>query len=132
MDRENEASAEQIGMRIKRRREEIGLRQKDVADRLVVAEGTISRYESGIIAISVPDLIRIAKILYVDLNYLLFDLTSAEREQMDPAKEIVYEPIYEEMRAASQNGQPFTPEEVAEIAAIMKYKRDAKKNRQGR
>lgn len=61
-----------IGKRIKQRREELGLTQEDLGNRLWLNKSTIQRYESGKIAkIKLPVIHAIAKQVDVDPNWLV-------------------------------------------------------------
>ena len=60
-----------IGSRIRQRREQLGLRQEDLGDRLSLNKSTINRYESGEVQkIKIPVLQALARILDVDPNWL--------------------------------------------------------------
>lgn len=69
---------EQIGMRIQKRREALGLSLADVAEEIAVAVSTVQRYEKGKIeSIKMPVLNAIARALRVDAAWLL-----GERDDM--------------------------------------------------
>lgn len=59
-------------MRIKQIREDKGISQTDLANKLKIQRSTLSRYESGKLKPNSEMLIQIAKILNVDIN-MLFD-----------------------------------------------------------
>lgn len=79
-----------LGERIRERREELGMTQAQLAERIGVKEATISRYESG--DITNPPQERIAKMLdalKIDANYLM-DWESddtAEQGELDLMRE---------------------------------------------
>lgn len=61
-----------IGQRIKARREQLGLTLDDVAQRIGVTKGTVSRYENGVIArLKVPVLESIARVLDMEPKELI-------------------------------------------------------------
>lgn len=63
---------EEIGKRIKQRREELGISASDLADKLNFTKATIYRYESGDIkAIKLPVIETIADILKVNPAWLI-------------------------------------------------------------
>ena len=66
----------QIGTRIKAARLLKGLTQDSLAEKLDVSTSCISRYETGVAVASIATLIRIAQILDVGIEYLLYDYTS--------------------------------------------------------
>ena len=67
---------ETLGRRIKRVREERGLRLQDVADRAHMDKSTISLYESGARTPSLPALLQLAKALNVSAAFLLGETPS--------------------------------------------------------
>ncbi|MPM70684.1 hypothetical protein SDC9_117641 [bioreactor metagenome] len=52
-------------------REEIDMKQKDLAAMLTIKPSAISKYEKGIAQPSIPTLIKIAEIFHVSMDYLL-------------------------------------------------------------
>ena len=69
-----------IGAKIKERRLELGLTQKQLGDAIGAKTNTISNYENNI---AVPDedtIVAIAKVLQCDINYLFSDFLSSETE----------------------------------------------------
>lgn len=62
----------EIGKKLKRRREELGLTLKQVADKVGVATSTIQRYESGYInEIKLPVLKTISNILKLNFDWVI-------------------------------------------------------------
>ena len=62
---------EEIGLRIKTRREELGMTQEELGKRLFLNKSTIQRYETGKIQkIKIPFLHAVSKALNVDPDYL--------------------------------------------------------------
>ena len=67
-----EKEAKLIGTRIKDTREELGMAQKEVAEKINVAPSTIMRYEKGhILDVKIPVLESIARVLDVNPSWLL-------------------------------------------------------------
>ena len=65
-----------VGQRIRQRRQELGISQKELALRLGVSPAAVSNYESGQNAIREDVLLRLFDILDVDPNYLYQDAYS--------------------------------------------------------
>ncbi len=87
-----------FGLRIKQRREELGLTLKDVALKLNVSEATVQRYESGEIQTPRRErLSALASALNVDVNYLA-GYPAAPRMGWE-------RPLADAYRAAAQNLQ---------------------------
>lgn len=64
--------SEQIGQRIKDRRDEIGLTLDDIATEIGVAKSTVMRYEKGTIEkIKLPVIEAIARVLNVNPSWLI-------------------------------------------------------------
>lgn len=65
----------EIGQRIKEKREQLGIMQKDLAEKIGVAASTIQRYETGTIKqYKLPIIDSIGKILNVDPTYFIKDV----------------------------------------------------------
>jgi transcriptional regulator with XRE-family HTH domain len=60
-----------IGQRIKKLREEIGMNQQDLADRLGVLRPTISQMENGGRKVTAEELIKFSQILNISVQYLM-------------------------------------------------------------
>ncbi|MHB1646590.1 MAG: XRE family transcriptional regulator [bacterium] len=60
---------EEVGSLIKKKREEIGFSQKELAKSIDMGYTSIERYESGYSKIAIDYLLKIAKILGVDISY---------------------------------------------------------------
>ncbi len=60
-----------LGLKLKKLREEKNLTQKQVADRMSLDTSTISSYESGTIVPSVEVLLGLARLYNVSTDYLL-------------------------------------------------------------
>jgi transcriptional regulator with XRE-family HTH domain len=64
-------NSKKIGQRIKKLREEIGMSQQDLADRLSVLRPTISQMENGERKVTVEELIKLSQILNTSVQYLM-------------------------------------------------------------
>ena len=61
-----------IGLRIKKRREELGKKQNEFADEIKIDSASLSRYERGVQNPTLETIIRIADGLEVSLDYLVY------------------------------------------------------------
>lgn len=86
----------EIGYRIAIAREEVGLNQKELAERLGISQATLSNYEKGKRRIYLPQLQKIAEALGRPLDYFLQPI----------------DPVVEPAKSATHN-------EVAELLQIM-------------
>ena len=59
-------------MRLKTRREELGLLQKDVSERTGIKQSTISKYENGLLQIKPLNMKKLAQALETDVHTLFF------------------------------------------------------------
>lgn len=59
-------------MKLKSRREELGLLQKDIAERTGINQCTISKYENGILQVKPSNMKKLAKALNTDVQTLFF------------------------------------------------------------
>jgi transcriptional regulator with XRE-family HTH domain len=116
-----------IGNRIKERRIHLSLSQEDLAEKLSISQGSLSRYENGERSVALEDLPRLAKTLYVDVSYFISEDSKVNHLE----RQVIYEPILEELQAAAHDNEPFTPDEAEEVAAYIKMKRDLKAKRRG-
>lgn len=66
-----EYNQKKIGNKIKKRRNELGLSQKELAKKINISPAIMSQHENGDVAISISKLIEIANILDLTPNYLL-------------------------------------------------------------
>lgn len=78
-----------IGEKIKRRREELGITQRELAIRVGITEATLSRYENGIRIPNAQILAKLAEALQTDLNYFTdglpynqFQLTGKDKKDI--------------------------------------------------
>ena len=64
----------EVAAKIRERRLQLGLRQRDVAEQLGISYQQAHTYETGVIRISVGRLFQIAKVLDVEVSYFFRDL----------------------------------------------------------
>lgn len=62
---------ESIGLRIRKRRKELGITQEALAEQMLISKSTISAYENDKVDIKGSVIREIANILYTTPNYLL-------------------------------------------------------------
>ncbi len=62
---------EKTGLRIKELRTVFGLSQKALAEKIGVAQNTLTQYEKGTSKISLDVLVKLAQILETSVDYLL-------------------------------------------------------------
>jgi len=115
-----------IGIRLRARREELGIKQGELADRLGVSQQTVSRWESGDRGIVVTDLPAVAKALYVAPGYFLEDEPDQAR---DPSK-VTYEPIMDEVQVAASRGT-LTPAAVEDIKRFVRFRSQEELEKRG-
>ena len=109
----------QIGTRIKVARMLRGLTQDNLAEKLNVSTSCISRYETGVAVASIATLIRIAKILDVGIEYLLYDYTT---------QHAVFEPLTSEICLRIQPMPENHKEHVLEIVKSLAEKLPVQEN----
>jgi transcriptional regulator with XRE-family HTH domain len=76
---------EEIGERVREIRKELGLRQRDVADRSGLSTETVSRVERGVQGVTFPNVVRIADALDVPFNRIC-DLETETDDLVSTAK----------------------------------------------
>ncbi len=113
---------EQIGARVRARREHLHRTQAEIAAVLSISRGNYSKYEAGDVGISAQDLARLARILNVPVAYFYGE---------EELPEIEYEPIMDELHSASYNGS-LGSDDVDEIAEYIRMKARRRAERQGR
>lgn len=89
-----------IGSKLRKRRDDLGLTQKQIADRIKVHPLTIGRMEEGAHSVNVVTLIACCRLLDIDLDELLAD---TELGSVEPIQEIIREPRSSEILEAVKN-----------------------------
>lgn len=70
-----------VGGRIRLYRKTIGMSMEELAERIHKSKGSVSKYESGLVAVDVKTLCHIAEALHI-APYHLLDFTPKQREQL--------------------------------------------------
>jgi transcriptional regulator with XRE-family HTH domain len=113
-------NTEELGRAIRRRREELGLSLRDVADQTDVSASTLSRIENGT---GKPDADNIAR-LTAWLDMPLQRILSGGHENKEDAKAVIYYPhestpeIVEAHLRADRNLTPETAEALSELFRV--------------
>ena len=76
---QEDCPAMSLGERIRQLRKEAGWSQTELAERIAVDPGRVSKYEAGRMSPSPEALIRLAETLNVSIDYLLIDDIPADR-----------------------------------------------------
>ena len=91
----------QIGNRIVRRREELNMKQNELAIQADLNAVTLSRIESGQVDVKASNLVKIAKVLKVPFSYLqpeiLDGYSEMDREKQSLVEELTTLPVAEQM-----------------------------------
>ena len=110
----------ELGRAIRRRREELELSLRDVADQTKVSASTLSRIENGTGKPDADNIARLTTWLDVPLERIL----SGGREERDNAKAVVYYPhestpeIVEAHLRADRNLSPETADALSELFRV--------------
>jgi transcriptional regulator with XRE-family HTH domain len=113
-------NTEELGRAIRRRREELGLSLRDVADQTKVSASTLSRIENGTGKPDADNIARLTTWLDVPLERIL----TGGRESTDTAKAVVYFPhestpeIVEAHLRADRNLSPETADALSELFRV--------------
>lgn len=111
-----------MGRRVKRRREELGMVQDDLAAKLHKTRGYVSRLENGKAGESVSDLIEVAKALGMKLSEMLGetdDEAAAEiRRRLPDGSELIvgFERIARALPNQPENEQTFIRTQIQTLA----------------
>ncbi len=110
----------ELGRAIRRRREELALSLRDVADQTNVSASTLSRIENGTGKPDADNIARLTSWLDVPLERIL----NAGREDADDAKAVIYYPhestpeIVEAHLRADRNLTPETADALSELFRV--------------
>jgi len=113
-------NTEELGRAIRRRREELELSLRDVADQTNVSASTLSRIENGTGKPDADNIARLTTWLDVPLERIL----SGGRDDRDEAKAVVYYPhestpeIVEAHLRADRNLSPETADALSELFRV--------------
>ena len=113
-------NTEELGRAIRRRREELGLSLRDVADQTNVSASTLSRIENGTGKPDADNIARLTTWLDVPLERIL----GRGREDSDSAKAVIYFPhestpeIVEAHLRADRNLSPETADALSQLFRV--------------
>ena len=113
-------NTEELGRAIRRRREELGLSLRDVADQTNVSASTLSRIENGTGKPDADNIARLTTWLDVPLERIL----NRGREEANSAKAVVYFPhestpeIVEAHLRADRNLSPETADALSQLFRV--------------
>lgn len=112
-------NTQELGRAIRRRREELGLSLRDVADETSVSASTLSRIENGTGKPDADNIARLTAWLDVPLQRIL-----SGREEAEDAKAVIYYPhestpeIVEAHLRADKNLTPETADALSELFRV--------------
>lgn len=69
-----------FGSRVRARREELGMKQKDLAERLGITQGAVGNYETGVSSPKEEIMLKMFDVLEVEPNYLFQDSFDQKKE----------------------------------------------------
>jgi transcriptional regulator with XRE-family HTH domain len=112
-------NTEELGRAVKRRREELGLSLRDVADKTSVSASTLSRIENGTGKPDADNIARLTGWLEVPVERIL----SARPSQDDSNQAVIYypqEPVPEIVEAHLRADRNLTPETAAALSELFR------------
>ena len=112
-------NTEELGRAVKRRREELGLSLRDVADKTSVSASTLSRIENGTGKPDADNIARLTAWLEVPVERIL----SARPAQDDSPEAVVYyphEPVPDIIEAHLRADRNLTPETAAALTEMFR------------
>ena len=112
-------NTEELGRAVKRRREELGLRLRDVADKTSVSASTLSRIENGTGKPDADNIARLTAWLEIPVERIL----SARPAQDDSLQAVVYypsEPVPQRVEAHLRAVPNCTPETAAALSEMFR------------
>ena len=111
-------NTEELGRAVKRRREELGLSLRDVADKTSVSASTLSRIENGTGKPDADNIARLTNWLEVPVERIL-----SARPTQDDSPAVVYypqEPMPEIVEAHLRADRNLTPETAAALSELFR------------
>jgi transcriptional regulator with XRE-family HTH domain len=111
-------NTEELGRAVRRRREELGLSLRDVANKTSVSASTLSRIENGTGKPDADNIARLTSWLDVPMERIL-----SGRQQTDAASAVVYfpqEPTPEIVEAHLRADRNLTPETAAALSELFR------------
>jgi transcriptional regulator with XRE-family HTH domain len=112
-------NTEELGRAVRRRREELGLSLRDVADETSVSASTLSRIENGTGKPDADNIARLTAWLDVPMERIL----SGRNSQAEESKAVVYypqEPTPEIVEAHLRADKNLTPETAAALSELFR------------
>jgi transcriptional regulator with XRE-family HTH domain len=112
-------NTEELGRAVKRRREELGLSLRDVADKTSVSASTLSRIENGTGKPDADNIARLTAWLEVPVERIL----SGRPAQEDANQPVIYypqEPVPEIVEAHLRADRNLTPETAAALSEVFR------------
>ena len=112
-------NTEELGRAVKRRREELGLSLRDVADKTSVSASTLSRIENGTGKPDADNIARLTAWLEVPVERIL----SARPVQDDSSQAVIYypqEPMPEIVEAHLRADRNLTPETASALSELFR------------
>jgi transcriptional regulator with XRE-family HTH domain len=112
-------NTEELGRAVRRRREELGLSLRDVADKTSVSASTLSRIENGTGKPDADNIARLTAWLEVPVERIL----SARASQDEESQAVVYypqEPVPEIVEAHLRADRNLTPETAAALSELFR------------
>lgn len=112
-------NTEELGRAVKRRREELGLSLRDVADKTSVSASTLSRIENGTGKPDADNIARLTAWLEVPVERIL----NARSSEDDSNQAVVYypqEPVPEIVEAHLRADRNLTPETAAALSELFR------------
>ena len=110
---------EELGRAIRRRREELGLSLRDVANKTLVSASTLSRIENGTGKPDAENIARLTSWLDVPMERIL----SGRQQQANDTQAVVYypqEPMPEIVEAHLRADRNLTPETAAALSELFR------------
>jgi transcriptional regulator with XRE-family HTH domain len=112
-------NTEELGRAVRRRREELGLSLRDVADKTSVSASTLSRIENGTGKPDADNIARLTSWLEVPVERIL----SVRHTQDEESQAVVYypqEPVPEIVEAHLRADRNLTPETASALAELFR------------
>lgn len=112
-------NTEELGRAVRRRREELGLSLRDVADKTSVSASTLSRIENGTGKPDADNIARLTAWLEVPVERIL----NTRSAQDDSSQAVVYypqEPVPEIVEAHLRADRNLTPETAAALSELFR------------
>ncbi|MFN2406904.1 MAG: helix-turn-helix domain-containing protein [Pyrinomonadaceae bacterium] len=112
-------NTEELGRAVRRRREELGLSLRDVADKTSVSASTLSRIENGTGKPDADNIARLTAWLEVPVERIL-NTRSSENESSQAVVYYPQEPVPEIVEAHLRADRNLTPETAAALSELFR------------